>query len=77
MNDKEKLQYIQAEIVEILAKEPLFNDLDDLKERLTDMQWVIEEVKGSDHYIFPPGRCPDDRTRLEEGLDKHDNFEDI
>ena len=77
MNDKEKLQYIQAEIVEILDEEPLFNDLDDLKERLTDMQWVIEEVKGSDHYIFPPGRCPDDRTRLEEGLDKHDNLEDI
>ena len=45
MNDKEKLQYIQAEIVEILAKEPLFNDLGKLKERLEDMQWVMKEVK--------------------------------
>ena len=77
MNDKEKLQYIQAEIVEILDEEPLFNDLGKLKERLEDMQWVIAEIKSSDHYIFPPGRCPDDRTRLEEGLDKHDNLEDI
>ena len=58
MNDKEKLEYILAEIVEILDQEPLFNDLGKLKERLEDMQWVIEEVKGSDHYIFPPGRCP-------------------
>lgn len=45
MNDKEKLQYIQAEIVEILDEEPLFNDLGKLKERLEDMQWVIKEVK--------------------------------
>ena len=66
MNDKEKLQYIQAEIVEILAKEPLFNDLDDLKERLTDMQWVIEEVKGSDHYISPQ----DDAQMIEPDLKK-------
>ena len=58
MNDKEKLEYISAEIAEILDEEPLFNDLGKLKERLEDMQWVIEEVKGSDHYIFPPGRCP-------------------
>ena len=58
MNDKEKLEYISAEITEILDEEPLFNDLGKLKERLEDMQWVIEEVKGSDHYIFPPGRCP-------------------
>ena len=58
MNDKEKLEYISAEIAEILDEEPLFNDLGNLKERLEDMQWVIEEVKGSDHYIFPPGRCP-------------------
>ena len=58
MNDKEKLEYVQAEIAEILDEEPLFNDLGKLKERLEDMQWVIEEVKGSDHYIFPPGRCP-------------------
>ena len=58
MNDKEKLEYISAEIAEILDQEPLFNDLGKLKERLEDMQWVIEEVKGSDHYIFPPGRCP-------------------
>ena len=45
MNDKEKLQYIQAEIVELLDEEPLFNDLGKLKERLEDMQWVIKEVK--------------------------------
>ena len=61
MNDKEKLEYILAEIKEILDEElnvPLFDNLGKLKERLEDMQWVIEEVKGSDHYIFPPGRCP-------------------
>ena len=51
MNDKEKLQYIQAEIEEILDEDPLFNDLGNLKERLKDMQWVIEVVKGSDDYI--------------------------
>ena len=45
MNDKEKLQYIQAEIVEILDEEPLFNDLGKLKERLEDMQCVINEFK--------------------------------
>ena len=51
MNDKEKLEYILAELKEILEEDPLFNDLGKLKERLEDMQWVIEEVKGSDHYI--------------------------
>ena len=51
MNDKEKLEYILAEIKEILGEDTLFNDLGLLKERLTDMQWVIEEVKGSDSYI--------------------------
>ena len=50
MNDKEKLEYILAEIKEILEEDPLFNDLGLLKERLEDMQWVIEEVKGSDDY---------------------------
>ena len=51
MNDKEKLQYILAELKEILEEDPLFPDLGKLKERLEDMQWVIEEVKGSDDYI--------------------------
>ncbi len=51
MNDKEKLQYILTELKEILDEDPLFNDLGKLKERLEDMQWVIEEVKGSDDYI--------------------------
>ncbi len=51
MNDKEKLEYILAELKEILDEDPLFNDLGNLKERLEDMQWVIEEVKGSDDYI--------------------------
>ena len=50
MNDKEKLEYILAEIKEILGEDPLFNDLGLLKERLEDMQWVIEEVKSSDDY---------------------------
>ena len=51
MNDKEKLQYILTELKEILDKDPLFSDLSKLKERLEDMQWVIEVVKGSDDYI--------------------------
>ena len=51
MNDKEKLEYILAELKEILDEDPLFNDLGNLKERLQDMQWVIEVVKGSDDYI--------------------------
>ena len=51
MNDKEKLEYILTELKEILDEDPLFNDLGKLKERLEDMQWVIEEVKGSDDYI--------------------------
>ena len=57
MNDKEKLQYILTELKEILAEDPLFNNpyqseiVGKLKERLEDMQWVIEEVKGSDDYI--------------------------
>ena len=57
MNDKEKLEYVLAELKEILEEDPYYN-IGKLKERLTDMQWVIEEVKSSDHYIFPPGRCP-------------------
>lgn len=44
MNDKEKLAYILAEIAEMLDEEPLFNDLGKLKERLEDMQWVIENT---------------------------------
>jgi len=56
MNDKEKLEYILAEIKEILDEDPLVNttsweSMGKLKERLEDMQWVIEEVKGSDSYI--------------------------
>ena len=51
MNNKEKLEYILAELKEILDEDPLFNDLGNLKERLKDMQWVIEVVKGSDDYI--------------------------
>ena len=51
MNDKEKLQYILTELKEILDEDPLFSDLSKLKERLEDMQWVIEEVKGADDYI--------------------------
>jgi len=51
MNDKEKLQYILTELKEILDEDPLFSDLSKLKERLEDMQWVIEVVKGSDDYI--------------------------
>ena len=56
MNDKEKLQYILTELKEILGEDPLVNttgwaSMGKLKERLEDMQWVIEEVKGSDDYI--------------------------
>ena len=54
MNDKEKLEYISAEIEEILDEEPLFNDLGKLKERLEDMQWVIEEVVGRNYINDPP-----------------------
>ena len=54
MNDKEKLEYILAEIEEILDENPLFNDLGKLKERLEDMQWVIEEVVGRNYINDPP-----------------------
>ena len=54
MNDKEKLEYILTELKEILDEDPLFNDLGKLKERLEDMQWVIEEVVGRNYINDPP-----------------------